>query len=109
MLVLEENGDGDLLGREVIFRDACLHALSAPDPVGRRGFAAIDEQVVLLDETLHEATADPEPPGGQPVDPLPGLCGVYSEGLYGAPSLDWTTKPLLTPAQKAAGPEDAAV
>jgi hypothetical protein len=83
--------------------------LSAPDPVGRIGLAAIDEQEVLRDQALHEATADREAPGGQPVDALPGLCRVYSEVLYGAPSLVWTTKPLLTPAQKAAGPEDAAV
>jgi hypothetical protein len=108
MLVLEEHGDGDLLRREMLLGDARFHVLSAPDPVGRIGFAAIDEEEVFLDESLHEAAADPEPPGGQPVDALPGLCRVYSEVLYGAPSLVWT-KPSLTPAQKAAGPEDAAV
>jgi hypothetical protein len=80
--------------------------LSGPDPVGRIGFAAIDEEEIFLDESLDEATADPEPPGGQPVDALPGLCRVYSEVLYGAPTLLRTAKPLLTPAQKAA---DAAV
>ena len=109
MLVLEDHGDGDLLGREILLGDARFHVLSAPDPVGRIGFAAIDEEETFLDESPHETTADPEPSGGQPVDALPGLCRVYSEVLYGAPSLVWTTKPLLTPAQKAAGPEDAAV
>jgi hypothetical protein len=108
MLVLKEHGDGDLLGREMLLGDARFHVLSAPDPVGRIDFAAIDEEEVFLDESLYEAAADPEPPGGQPVDALPGLCRVYSEVLYGAPSLVWT-KPSLTPAQKAAGPEDAAV
>ena len=109
MLVLEEHGDGDLLGREILLGDARFYALSALDRVGRIGFAAIDEEETFLDESPHEATADPEPPGGQPVDALPGLCRVYSEVLYGAASLLWTTKSLLTPAQKAAGPENAAV
>jgi hypothetical protein len=86
-----------------------LHALSGPYLVGRIGRRAVDEKVIVHDEPLHEAAADPEPPGGQPVDALPGLCGVYCEGLYGAPSLDRTTKPLLTPPQKAARPEDATV
>jgi hypothetical protein len=109
MLVLEDHRYGDLLGQEILLGDVRFHALSALDPVGRIGFAAIDEEEIFLDESLDEATADPEPPGGQPVDALPGLCRVYSEVLYGAPSLVWTTKPSLTPAQKAAGPEDAAV
>jgi hypothetical protein len=109
MLVLEDHGHGDLLGQEILLGDARFHALSGLDPVGRIGFATIDEEEIFLDESLDEATADPEPPGGQPVDALPGLCRVYSEVLYGAPSLVWTTKPSLTPAQKAAGPEDAAV
>ena len=73
MLVLEDHGDGDLLGREILLGDARFHVLSAAYPVGRIGFVAIDEQEVLLDESLHEAAADPEPPGGQPVDALPGL------------------------------------
>ena len=109
MLVLEEQGYGDLLGREMILGHARLHALSALDPVGRIGLAAIEEKEIILDESLHEATADPEPPGGQPVDALPGLCRVYSEVLYGSASLLWTTKSLLPPAQKATGPENAAV
>jgi hypothetical protein len=83
--------------------------LSSLDPVGRIGLAAIDEEEIFLDESLDEAAADPEPSGGQPVDALPGLCRVYSEILYGAPSLVWTTKPSLTPAQKAVGPDNAAV
>src|ERR687897_1864841 len=85
MLVLEEHGDGDLLGRESLLGDTCFHALSAPDRVGRIGFAAIYEEEIFLDKSLHEATADPEPPGGQPVDALPGFCRVYSEVLYGLP------------------------
>src|SRR5687767_622171 len=86
MLVLEEHGDGDLLGREILLGDARFHALSALDPVGRIGFVTIDEEEIFLDESPHEATADPEPPGSQPVDALPGLCRVYSEILYGASS-----------------------
>jgi hypothetical protein len=89
VLVLEEDGDGDLLGRDALLGDARFHTLSAPDPVGRIGLAAIDEEEVFLDESLHDATADPEPPGGQPVDALPGLCRVYSESLYEAPFLAW--------------------
>ena len=108
MLVLEEDGDGDLLGREILLGDVRFHALSTLDPVGRIGLAAIYEEEIFLDEPLHEAAADPEPPGGQSVDALPGLCRVYSEVLYGAPSLV-LTKPLLTPAQKAAGPVNATV
>ena len=109
VLVFEDYGYGDLLGRETFLGDLRLHALSGPHFIGRIGRPTVDEKEIVHDESLHEAAADPEPPGGQPVDPLPGLCGVYSEGLYGAPSLDWTTKPLLTPAQEAARPEDAAV
>jgi hypothetical protein len=89
MPVLEEYGDRDLLGREIPLGDARSYVLSALDPVGRIGLAAIDEEEVFLDESLHEATADPEPPGGQPVDALPGLCRVYSESLYEAPFLAW--------------------
>jgi hypothetical protein len=109
MPVLEDHGDRDLLEREILLGDARFHMLSVLDPVGRIGLAAIDEEEVFLDESLHDATADPEPPGGQPVDALPGLCRVYSEGLYGASLLAWTTNPSLAPAQKAAGPENAAV
>ena len=89
MLVLEDHGDRDHLGREILLGDARFHVLSALDPVGRIGLAAIDEEEVFLDESLHDATADPEPPGGQPVDALPGLCRVYSESLYEAPFLAW--------------------
>jgi hypothetical protein len=101
VLVLEEDRDGDLLGRYALLGDARLHALSVPDPVGRRGLAAIDEQEIVFDESLHEATADPEPPRGQGVDTLPSLRGVYSEGRSLACR---DGEPLLTPAQKAAGP-----
>jgi len=106
VLILEDDGYGDLFGGEIVLGDMRFYGLSAADPVGRRDFAAIDEQEILLDESPHEATADPEPPGGKPVDALPGFCRVYSEVLYGAPTLLRTTKPLLTPVQKAA---DAAV
>jgi hypothetical protein len=109
MLVLEDHGYGDLLGRYALLWYTRFHALSSLDPVGRIGLAAIDEEEIFLDESLDEAAADPEPSGGQPVDALPGLCRVYSETLYGAPSLVWTTKPSLTPAQKAVGPDNAAV
>src|ERR671916_306999 len=58
--------------------------LQCPCSAGRsrtclRGIHAIDEQGVLRDQALNEATADPEPPGGQHVDTLPGLRRVYSE------------------------------
>lgn len=109
VLVLEDYGDGDLLWREVILGDARFDALSAADPVGRRGFPTIDEQEVLRDQALHEATADAEPPGGKPVDTLPGLCGVYSEVPGQGSFACEDDEPLLTPAQKATGPENAAV
>jgi hypothetical protein len=82
--------------------------LSAADPVGRRGIFAIDQQEVLRDQALHEAAADAEPPGGKPVDTLPDLCEVYSE-IPGRGSFACRDEPLLTPAQKATGPENAAV
>src|SRR5215216_4674565 len=85
MLVLEDHRYGDLLGQEILLGYVRFHALSALDPVGRIGFAAIDEEEIFLDKSLHEATADPEPPGGQPVDAFPGLCRVYFEDLYGLP------------------------
>src|SRR5918994_3226152 len=109
VLVLEDYGDGDLLGRETILRYARLHPLSAADPVGRHCFPAIDEQEVLRDQALHEAAADPQPPGGKPVDTLPGLRGVYPE-VPGRGSLACRDdEPLLTPTQKATGPGNAAV
>jgi hypothetical protein len=109
VIVLEEDGDGDLFRREVPLGDARFHALSAADPVGRRGFAAIDEQEVLRDQALHEATADPEPPGCQLVDALPCLCRVYSEVPMWGSFARRDDESLLAPAQETAGPGDAAV
>jgi hypothetical protein len=84
VLILEDDGYGDLFGGEILLGDMRFNGLSAADPVGRRGFAAIDEQEILLDESPREATADPEPPGGKPVDALPGFCRIYSDVLKGA-------------------------
>src|SRR5688572_4971373 len=106
--VLEEDGDGDLLGREILLGEARFYELSAADPVGRRGFVAIDEQEVLLDEALHAATADPEPPGGERVDAFPGLRGIYYEVPVRG-SFARRDEPSLAPAQETAGPENAAV
>src|SRR5215210_2511295 len=111
VLVLEDYGNGYIFGREALLRDPRLDALSAAHFVRRRDFLAIDEQVILFDQSLYETTAHAETSRGQRVETLSGLCGAYIEGSGGHPAKAGSGRipPLLPPAQEAAGPEDTAV
>ena len=79
--VLEDNGDGNVLGREFFLGKLGLDELPVPDLVRRRNVLAVYEQVTRSDEALHEAAAQPETTGGQPVETLPCFPRFYPETL----------------------------
>jgi len=60
VLVLEDHGDGKVLGREPFLGKPGLDELPVPDLERRRSFLAVYEQVTFSDEALHEAAANPE-------------------------------------------------
>ena len=80
VLVLENYGNGYILGREALLRDPRLDALSAAHSVGWRDLSTIEEQEILFDQASYATTAQAETPRGQRVETLTGLCGVYIEG-----------------------------
>src|SRR5215212_2013412 len=79
VLVFEDYWDGDLFRRESFVGKVCLDFLPAPHFERRRDTFILDEQEIVLDQPPHEAPAQPETPGGQPVETLPGLVEVYVE------------------------------
>jgi hypothetical protein len=81
VLVLEDHGDGNILGRESFLGKLGLDELPVPDLVRRRNFLAVYEQVTFSDEALHEAAAQPETSGGEPVETLPYFRRFYPEAL----------------------------
>src|SRR5918998_3765683 len=82
-LVLEHDGDGDILAGELALRELRLDPLSAPHPVRRTRRLAVYPQRAFAYYALNCAAAGVEAAGGQAVEALPGLGGVHVEGVEG--------------------------
>src|SRR3712207_967840 len=82
-LVLEHDGDGDILAGELALRELRLDPLSAPHPVRRTRRLAVYPQRAFAYYALNCAAAGVEAAGGQVVEALPGLGGVHVEGVEG--------------------------
>src|SRR5215218_5524068 len=105
VLVLEGHGDGYVLRREPFFGEPGFDELPVPDPVRGGALITVDVEVAFPDEALHEATAETETPGGQPVEAFPRFRGFYPEALGRHPARSSTAdeKPLLTLTHAGAG------
>jgi hypothetical protein len=74
VLVLEDHGDGNILGLGALVDEPGLDALTAADLAGRGGcFVAVEAYQTVFDHAPRRTPAHVEALGDQAIQPLPGL------------------------------------
>jgi hypothetical protein len=81
VLVLEDQGDGNVFGLGALLDEPGLDVFAAADLAGRGGFVAIEAYQTIFDHAPRRAPAQVEALGDQAIQPLSGLPRLYLEGL----------------------------
>jgi hypothetical protein len=80
MVVLEDDWHRDLFRVQSLVRQRGFDPLCPAGFVGRSARRAVYEESPVRDEPLGGAAADPQPSGGEAIQPLAILSGLYDEG-----------------------------